>query len=177
MLWCMRGHTPARQTFWWDRTSDADVDPLRAVIFDFDDAVADIDHDGELTPRSGLIDLMMSLFVAGVWVGVVSTKRRAEVEPLVRELIGDGLVETIVTSDDAESADSTDLYRLALWEFGVGPESALAVVGSSAGLRTASDAGLATMVVSTDYEDFSNAAACERVHRRWWTERKRAAAA
>jgi beta-phosphoglucomutase-like phosphatase (HAD superfamily) len=171
----MRGQTVARRTFWWDRTTDTDVDPLRAVIFDFDDAVADIERDGELSARSGLIDLVMSLFVAGVWVGVVSTKRRTEVEPLVRELIGDGLVETIVTSDDAESTDSTDLYQLALWEFGIAPGSALAVVGSSAGLHAAAEAGLATVVVAMDYEHFSDAAGCERVHRRWWTSQKRAA--
>ena len=173
----MRGQALEARRFWWDRTlpTDTEVDPLRAVIFDFDDAVADIEADGELAARDGLIDLVMKLFVAGVWVGVVSTNRRAEVESLVRELIGDGLVETIVTSDDAESCDTTDLYQLALWEFGIDPESALAVTGSSAGLRAATAAGLATVVVSSDYDDFDNSAACERAHRRWWTTQKRAA--
>lgn len=173
----MRGQALATRRFWWDRTlpTDTEVAPLRAVIFDFDDAVADIEADGELAARDGLIDLVMNLFVAGVWVAVVSTNRRTEVEPLVRELIGDGLVETIVTSDDADSSDTTDLYQLALWEFGIDPQSALAVTGSSAGSRAASAAGLATSVVSADYEDFINAAACERAHRRWWTAQKRAA--
>lgn len=174
----MRGQALATRRFWWDRgtSTDADVDPLRAVIFDLDDAVADIDHDGEPAPRSGLIDLVMNLFVAGVWVGVVSTRRRAEVGPLVRELIGDGLVETVVTSDDADSTEASDLYALALWELGIGPESALAVVGTSAGVRAATDAGLATAVVATDYDQFSSAAGCERAHRRWWTAQKRTAA-
>jgi beta-phosphoglucomutase-like phosphatase (HAD superfamily) len=174
----MRGQALAARTFWWDRTrtGSADVDPLRAVIFDLDGAVADVDHDGELAPRPGLIDLVMNLFVAGVWVGVVSTKRRTEVEPLVRELIGDGLVETIVTADDTESAEPSDLYALALWEFGIEPESALALVGSSTSLTAATDAGLATKIMSTDYSDVEGVSDCQRLHRRWWTERKRIAA-
>jgi beta-phosphoglucomutase-like phosphatase (HAD superfamily) len=180
MLCCMRGQTLTTRTFWWDRTrsADAGVDPLRAVIFDLDCAIADRDPDGELAPRSGLIDLVMSLFVAGVWVGVVSTRHRAEVDPLVRELIGDGLVETIVTGDDTESAERTDLYALALWEFGIEPQSALAVVGSSEGRRAANGAGVASVVASTDYSaesDLTSAAGCERIHRRWWTTEKRAA--
>jgi beta-phosphoglucomutase-like phosphatase (HAD superfamily) len=176
----MRGHTSTARSFWWDRTSsvDADVEPLKAVIFDID-AIAGIDNDGDLCPRAGLIDLVMSLFVEGAWVGVVSSRPRADVEPLVRELIGDGLVETIVTADDTESTRSTDLYQLALWEFGIEPEGALAVVGSAAGLRAATAMGLATVTVSTDYigdDDVSTAAGCQRRHQRWWTARKRIAA-
>lgn len=171
----MRGPAVATRTFWWDRTGSADADePLRAVIFDID-AIAHVDADGELAPRPGLIDLVMSLFVAGVWIGVVSRGRRTQVEPLVRELMGDGLVETIVTSDDADSTDSADHYELALWELGIEPESALAVVGSAAGIRATAAAGLATVVVSTSYDHLSDAAGCERAQRRWSTSQKRAA--
>ncbi|MDT5093815.1 MAG: hypothetical protein QOH60_3178 [Mycobacterium sp.] len=176
----MRGHTLTQRRFWWDRTSpgEAEVDPLKAVIFDLD-AVAAIDDDGDLAPRAGLIDLVMSLFVAGAWVGVVSSRPREDVEPLVRELIGDGLVETIVTADDAESTNRTDLYELALWEFGIAAEEALAVVGSRAALHAATATGLAAVMVTTDYiedDDVSTAAGCQRRHRRWWTARKRVAA-
>ena len=155
----MRGQTLARRTFWWDRTTDVEVDPLGAVMFDLD-AMAEVGDDGELAPRSGLIDLVMSLFVAGVWVGVVSTGRRAWVEPLVRELIGDGLVETIVTADDTDSTEDADLYELALWEFGIKPGSALAVVGSAEGacalLRLSGV--LATELVCTDYDHLGSTA-------------------
>lgn len=167
----MRGQTLSRRTFWWDRTADIDVEPLRAVIFDLD-AVAEVDDDGQLAPSDGLIDLVMSLFVAGIWVGVVSSGRRAQVDQLVRELIGDGLVETIVTSDDADSTDTADLFALALWEFGIEPEGALAVVSSS-GRGAAADAGLAA--VSADFDELDSAAACERIHRRSWTAQKQAA--
>lgn len=265
----MRGQTLTARTFWWDRTSsvDADVAPLRAVIFDLDGAVADLERDGhreafnaafaahgfdvswnvddyarlrtiadeerriaidlrrrgfggeadviaaelrstkdavfgecvlegDVVARSGLIDSVMSLFVAGVWVGVVSTGEREWVQPLVRQVIGDGLVETIVTRDDVTGSDpSTDAYELALWELGVAPECGLAMVGSGAGLRAASSVGLAAVALPTDYtqcDDFTAAVAvrsgyddaqpllapdCQRLHRRWWTERKLATAA
>ncbi len=264
----MRGQTLSARTFWWDRTrpGDADVPPLRAVIFDVDGAVADVERDGhrvafnaafaahgldvrwdvddyarlraiadeqrriatdlrwrgfggeadviaaelkgtkdelfaecllegDVVGRSGLIDAVMSLFVAGVWVGVVSTGRRAWVQPLVRQLIGDGLVETIVTRDDVTGSDpQTDVYELALWELGIAPESGLAMVGSAKGLHAASRVGLAGVAVPTAYtvsDDFTTAVAvrsgyddaepllaseCSRLHRRWWTERRRAAA-
>jgi len=262
----MRGQTLARRTFWWDRTTDVDVDPLGAVIFDLDamadierdghreafnaafaahaldvnwdvdhyarllgirdeqqriaadlrwrgfgaaadDVAADLRHtkdavfadcvlDGDVSARPGLIDAVMSLFVAGVWVGVVSTGRRAWVQPLVRQLVGDGLVETIVTADDVTGSDpKTDVHELAMWELGVTPESGLAMVGSGASMRAAARTGLSAVAVPTPYtasDDFTAAVAvrehydgpepllapdCQRLHRRWWTERKRAAAA
>src|SRR5271155_3988436 len=103
------GQTRPARTFWWDREPSADADIARDV------------HTG---PGAGLVDLVMSLFCAGIWVGVVSTRRRECVETLVRQLIGDGLVETIVTVDDlpdmdAGPASDAELYRLALWELGI----------------------------------------------------------
>jgi beta-phosphoglucomutase-like phosphatase (HAD superfamily) len=269
MLRCMSGQALVTRQFWWDRTrpTDADVRPLRAVIFDLDGAMADIERDGHreafnaafaahgvdvrwdeddyasllsirderrriatdlrrrgyaaaademaagllntkdavfadcvlegnIVARSGLIDTVMSCFVAGVWVAVVSTGRRAWVQPLVRQLVGDGLVETIVTADDVTGTDpQSDPFELALWELGLPPESALAVVGSAESMRAASRVGLAAVVVPTAYtstEDFTAAVAvrwhydgaesllapdCQRLHRRWWMARKRAAAA
>jgi beta-phosphoglucomutase-like phosphatase (HAD superfamily) len=197
----MRAGTRQARTFWWDRArpTDADICQLRAVIFDVD-ALADFDRDGDLgpvdadegmldrdvEPRSGLIDLVMSLFVAGVWVAVVSTGRRACVETLVRELVGDGLVETIVTGDDmAAGKPRSELYRLALWELGIARENALAITGSVPGMRAAAAAGLATLVASGVFDcevrssydsgDPLLADGCQRVHRRWWVTKKRAA--
>jgi len=137
------------------------------VIFDADTALPDVEHDG---PRTDLVDAVMSLFVAGIWVCVVSTRPRAEVEMQVRQLLGDGLVETIVTIDDLSEPDtalarSGELYRLALWELGITPRAALAVTGSGCALRASAAAGLPAVFV--DNRELS-AASCQQAHRRWW---------
>lgn len=141
--------------------------------------------DGDVTARVGIDDLVNSLFFAGVPVAVVSTGSRRWVEPLVRQLIGDGIAETVVTPDDLPNPGrEPDLHGHALWELGLAPESALAVAGTHRGLRTARAAKLATLVVTTGYSvgaDFTGAAevrsgydglllaGCEQLHRRWQT--------
>lgn len=254
------GQTRPARTFWWDREPSVDADVLRAVIFDADSALADIERDGHrvafnaafaehgvdvswsvedygrllripdgprrvasdlrargfgtaadalasriyltktavfgdrvldggIAPRTGLIDLVMSLFVAGIWVGVVSTRRRPWAEAWVRQLVGDGLVETIVTRDDLPDTGpelDAELYRLALWELGITPRGALAIAGSKRGLRAALAAELPAVVVTTGYtagQQFGGAtevrtgydgagpllaAGCQQAHRRWW---------
>ena len=131
--------TRSPRTFWWDRELRTDADVLRAVIFDADSALAHVERDGDVAARTELIDAVMSFFVAGIWVGVVSAAPRTQVETMVRQLLGDGLVETIVTIDDLPEPDaglarSGELYRLALWEMGITPRGALAVTGPRAGL-------------------------------------------
>ncbi len=183
--------TRQARSFWWDREPAAEADVLRAVIFDADSALTDSGRD---TPRTGLVDSVMSLFCAGIWVGVVSTQRRQRVETLVRHVVGDGLVETIVTVDDlAETttghARGAELYRLALWELGIMPQDALAVTGSARGLREAVAAELAVFVVGADAGSVGAAevragydgpcpllaADCRRAHRLWSNERSRVA--
>ena len=165
-----KGQTRPARTFWWDRERPAEAGILRAVIFDADSALADIERDGDVAARTGLIDLVMSLFVAGIWVGVVSTRRREWVETLARQLLGDGLVETIVTVDDLPDAVAgpgceAELYRLALWEMGITPRAALAVAGSTCALRTSVAAGLPAVFVDSSQ---LSAASCQQAHRRWW---------
>jgi beta-phosphoglucomutase-like phosphatase (HAD superfamily) len=140
---------------------------------------------GDVTARTGLEDLVNSLFFAGVPIAVVSTGSRTWVEPLVRQLVGDGIAETVVTPDDLPNPGrEPDLHGHALWELGLAPESALAVAGTHHGLRAARAAKLATLVVTTGYSiggDFACAAevrseydgllsaGCELMHRRWQT--------
>ncbi|BBX21368.1 hypothetical protein MTER_07790 [Mycolicibacter terrae] len=127
--------------FWWDRVlpaDDAEVYPLQAVIFDLD-ALADAE--GE--PRSGLLDLVMSLFAAGIWVAVVGAGPRTWVQPRVRELIGDGMADTVVSADDLTGpGGDAELYRLALWELGIVAGEALVIAGSDDAGRTAAAMGL-----------------------------------
>ncbi|MHA3023508.1 HAD family hydrolase [Mycobacterium sp. BMJ-28] len=143
--------------------------------------------DGDVIPRQGLVDLVNSLYTAGIPVAAISTGSPGWVEPLVRQLIGEGIAEAIITPDGLpRPAREPDLHGHALWELGLGPESALAVAGSVRGLRAATAAKLATVVVPTAYtagQDFTGAAAvrgdydgwtadgCARLHRHWWMGR------
>jgi beta-phosphoglucomutase-like phosphatase (HAD superfamily) len=161
-----KGQTRPARTFWWDRESRTETDELRAVIFDADSALSNIDCDDA---RTELIDSVMSLFVAGIWVSVVSAGTRTQVEAMVRQLLGDGLVETVVTADDlSEPAEGLardgELYRLALWEMGITPRAALAVTGSPDSIRTWAMAGLPAIVA----DEPLSAASCQQAHRRWW---------
>jgi len=124
-------------------------------------------------------------------IAVATTGRRAWVEPLLTRLLGDGIVEVVVTGGDVSRLKpDPEVYLCALDQLGVSPESAPAVEDSELGLHAAAAAGLATVVVTTDYtaeQDFAGAAmvrssydgidpllaaSCRRVHREWWTSGK-----
>lgn len=150
--------------------------------------------DADLAPRPGLIDLVMEAFTAGVAVGVVVGGQRSWAEPLVRQLVGDGVVETVVTADDVKKPmPDPEAFRTALWELGIPAENALAITGSASGLRAATSAGLATAVITgdgapvipaavcvrPDYagDDPLRIADCQRLQRRWYAAHKPADAA
>ncbi len=147
----------------------------------------------DLSPRPGFVDLVMDAFAAGVWVGVVTKGPRSWAEPLIRHLVGDGLVETVVTADDVKKTlPDREAYQNALWELGIPAESALAITGSASGLRAATCAGLASVVITGDgTPDIPAAAAvrpdyasgeglrladCQRLHGRWWAAHNKSAA-
>lgn len=146
--------------------------------------------EADLTPRPGLVDLVMGAFAAGVWVAVVTNGERRWAEPLVRQLVGDGLVETVVTADDVNKPmPDREAYQNVLWELGIPAENAIAFAGSAAGLRAATSACLATVVITGDgtpdipaaaavHADYSgkSIADCQQLHGRWWAAHKRSAA-
>lgn len=176
---------------------------LRARGFgeDADDLAADIHRTktalfrerilaGEVMPRAGLVRLMKSLVDEGIRIAVATTGRRAWVEPLLNHLLDGGIVEVTVTGDDVRRLKpDPEVYLRALKLLSLPPEHALAVEDSELGLRSASAAGLATIVVANDYtagQEFGSAAmvrsgfdgidpvvaaTCRRVHREWWTAR------
>jgi len=83
---------------------------------------------------------------------VATTGRRAWVEPLLEQLLDSGIVETIVTGDDVSRLKpDPEVYQRALDRLDQSPENALAIEDSDLGLRAATAAGLAAVVVSTDY--------------------------
>jgi beta-phosphoglucomutase-like phosphatase (HAD superfamily) len=137
-----------------------------------------------LDPRIGLGELITEAFTAGVAVGVVSTGRRQWVEPLVRQLLGDGLVQTIVTADDVSApVASGDAYRLALAELGASAHDSLVFTGSDTGVRTAMSVGVAGVLVDPDVigaradYDGLRIADCQRLHAQLWARGNRSAAA
>jgi beta-phosphoglucomutase-like phosphatase (HAD superfamily) len=109
------------------------------------------------------------------------------VEPLIARILGNGVAETMVTGDDvARLKPDPAAYQRALEQLDVRPENVLAIEDSEIGLRAATAAGVATVVVTTDYtedQDFVgaavvrgsfvspqplDAASLRRIHRQWW---------
>jgi HAD superfamily hydrolase (TIGR01509 family) len=155
----------------------------------FDELI--LDHD--LAPRPGLADLMMQACTACVPMAVVTSGHRSWAEPLVLQLAGEGVVETLVTGEDVKKhMPAPEAHRLALWELGISAEDALAVSGSACGLRAANAAGLATVVITGEgvpnipaavavRPDFGGGdpfgiADCQRLHVNWWKTHKPSAA-
>ncbi len=146
---------------------------------------------GGLTPRPGLVELVVSLREAGIRIAVATTGRRSWVDPLISRLLGEGFAETVVTGDDvAALKPDPEVYLTALHELNLAREDVLAVEDSAVGLQAAAGAGLATVIVTNDYtadQDFTAAAAvrsgfdgpdpllapgCVRLHREWWAARE-----
>ncbi|ORB21969.1 hypothetical protein BST36_16190 [Mycolicibacterium moriokaense] len=142
---------------------------------------------GSVWPRPGLTDLVSSLVDDGIRIAIATTGRAAWVEPLIARILGNGVAETMVTGDDvARLKPDPAAYQRALEQLDVRPENVLAIEDSEIGLRAATAAGVATVVVTTDYtedQDFVgaavvrgsfvspqplDAASLRRIHRQWW---------
>ena len=164
-----------------------DIFTTKAMLFE------ELILDRDPAPRPGLVDFVTDTFAAGVQVAVVASGQRSWAEPLVRQLVGEGIVETVVTTEDVKKGmPNPEAHRLALWELGISAENALAVSGSASGLRAATGAGLATVVVTGEgvpdiptavavRPDFGGStplsvAECQRLHGRWWAAHKPSAA-
>lgn len=150
-------------TFWWDRAGPgrAAAPALRAVIFD----VAALSCPGAADrPRAGLADLVLSLFAGGIRLAVVGCGRRAQVQSLVRDLVGDGMAETVVSADDlTEPAGAAGLLRLALTDLGVAGPEVLVIAGAEPARAAAAALGLPVVAAGgCDYAGLS-AAGCRRL--------------
>jgi FMN phosphatase YigB (HAD superfamily) len=180
------------QSFWWDRArcAHAGAPVLEAVIFDFDAPLAATERDAHM-----FRDLIWSLHCGDIRVGITAAGSRARVEQLVRDLIGDGVIEVMITGDDVlRPKPHPEMYQRALHELGVSPAAAMAVEHSKAGFHTARSAGLATIVVTTlctrkldfvgaaavqdryDCDEPLSAERCRRLHEQWWISRSRLSA-
>lgn len=146
---------------------------------------------GGVSPRPGLINLVRSLVDDGIRIAIATTGRAAWVDPLIEMLLGTGVAETVVTGDDVTRLKPDPaVYNRVLEQLDVCPQNALAIEDSEIGLRAAAAAGVATVVVTTDYtadQDFGGAAVVRasfvsptqldsasfrRIHRQWWGRRR-----
>lgn len=145
-----------RTSFWWDH---ADRPPhLEAVIFSLDGVLAGPRADERL-----LAEAVWDLHCSGIRVAVVTGGHWPAVQRPVRELLGDGAVEVLISGDEvSRPKPDPEVYQHALWQLGVRAADAIAVEDSAPGLRAAVSAGLTTVVVTTERtagDDFTGAAA------------------
>jgi len=121
--------------------------------------------DSDVTARPGMADLIAEAYGAGVGVGIVSSGSQTWVEPLVRQLVGDGVVGAVVTADDVPRAE---LFRAALAGLGATARGSLAFAGSQAALASATATGMATVLVGPDGTGtLLRVADCQRAHDSW----------
>ena len=116
----------AATVFWWERTRCAapGVPALQAVVFCIDAALADAsDQEGAL-----LGELVWALHCEDVQIAVVTAQSGPSVVRAVRDMLGDGAVEVLVTGDEADSL--SDACDLALRQLGVDRAGALVVSGA-----------------------------------------------
>ncbi len=144
-----------RAPFWSDRTDRPAH--LEAVIFSLDALLAD-----PSTDERPLADAVWDLHTAGIRVAAVTARHWPAVHRPLRDLLGDGAVEVLVTRDEvSRPKPDSEVYRHALWQLGIRAVDALAVEDSALGLRAAVGAGLTTVVVTDRLalDDFSGATA------------------
>jgi beta-phosphoglucomutase-like phosphatase (HAD superfamily) len=131
--------------------------------------------DADITARAGMAELIAEAFGAGIGIGIVSSGSHAWVEPLVRQLVGDGVVGVVVTADDAPAAGR---YHVALGELGASAADSLAFAGSPANQRRATLVGLASVLVGGEGAVSAplRVVDCQRVHDAWQESHRPSAA-
>jgi beta-phosphoglucomutase-like phosphatase (HAD superfamily) len=150
------GMRALQNPYWWNHSNRPAH--LEAVIVSVDRLLTDPRADERL-----LAEAVWDLHCAGIRVAVVTGGHWASVNRRVRELLGDGAVEVLVTGDDVNRPKpDPEAYQHALWQLGIRAADAMAVEDSSPGLHAALAAGLTTVVVTTERsadDDFTGAAA------------------
>jgi beta-phosphoglucomutase-like phosphatase (HAD superfamily) len=145
-----------RTPHWWDKSQRPAR--LEAVIVSVDRLLTDPRADERL-----LAEAVWDLHCAGIRVAVVTGGHWAGVNRPVRELLGDGAVEVLVTGDDVNRPKpDPEAYQHALWQLGIRAVDAMAVEDSAPGLHAALAAGLTTVVITPERlagDDFTGAAA------------------
>ena len=161
-----------RMRFYVDRFNTAYLRPA-----DFDDLVVELHQaktrhytrmlaEGGIPLRPGVRRLLEEARAAGLTLGVATTTTPENVTALLQHsLAADGPEWfAVIAAGDIVPAKkpAPDIYRWALEQLGLGPESCLAFEDSKNGIRSSLGAGLRTVVTVNDYtrdDDFSGAVA------------------
>jgi beta-phosphoglucomutase-like phosphatase (HAD superfamily) len=124
----------------------------------------DVVNEGGVTLREGVERLLNEAVDQGCRLAIASTTTAANVHALLGATLGTrglDLFSVIACGDQVRAKKpAPDIYELALSTLGLPPEQALAIEDSSNGLRSASAAGLWTLVTPTFWtqgSDFSRA--------------------
>lgn len=136
-----------RTSFWWDRSEGPAK--LEAAIFSLDWIL-----DGNRADERMLAEAVWDLHCAGIRVAAITSGHWHDVHRTVRDLLGDGAVEVLVTGDEVTSPKpDPEIYQHALWQLGIRAVDAIVVEDSADGLRAAVAAGLTTVVVTHGKSD------------------------
>lgn len=119
---------------------------------------------GAVRLRSGVARLLSEAHAAGLILAIATTTSRANVDALLAHALPDGALgwfAQIAAAEDApRKKPDPQVYDCVLARLGLAPEQCLAFEDSAAGLRSATAAGLRTVVTVNDYtrdQDFSGA--------------------
>lgn len=116
--------------------------------------------DGGIPLRAGVARLLSDAKGAGLKLAIASTTTRANIDALVRATLGaDGtkLFDVIACGDQAKAKKpAPDIFQLALQGLRLEPEQAIAFEDSSNGLRSATAAGLWTVITPTYWTEGSD---------------------
>lgn len=125
-----------------------------------------VERGEDVRPRPGVGELLEGLRRSGTAAAVASTGRSDWVVPLLKRLFPGDPFEVVVTGDDVERLKpDPEAYLVALARLGVTAAEALAVEDSPPGLAAAEAAGIACLVVASEYNrggSFPGAAAIVR---------------
>jgi len=117
--------------------------------------------------RPGVLRIMREARSAGLRLGIATTTSEVNLEALLRPLLGGDWAASfacVVAGDQVvHKKPAPDVYLSCLLRLGIGPDEAVAIEDSAAGVRSAHAAGIAVLATPsqyTDRDDFSLASAC-----------------
>jgi len=118
---------------------------------------------GRIALRPGIARLLDEAAAAGLRLAIASTTTAANIDALLRATLGDDGIErfdVIACGDQVRAKKpAPDIYALALQSLGVPAEHAIAIEDSANGLRSATAAGLWTLVTPTFWSEGADFAA------------------